>query len=72
MRISVIVKTRSPRREVTKISDTEYRVRVTASPVDNEANEQVRQLLSEHFKVSKTMIRIAKGKTSKNKIIDIG
>lgn len=53
------------------MSETEYQVRLTASPVDGEANEQLIKILSEYFSVAKSNISIRKGKTGKKKIIEV-
>ena len=47
------------------------RVKVAAKPQDGAANEAVIKLLSEYFKISKSMIEIVKGHTSRTKIIEI-
>jgi len=49
----------------------EYKVKLTAAPVDGRANDMLIKLLSEYFKVAKSRINIAGGKTAKIKIIDI-
>lgn len=71
MRIYVKVIPRSDRREVIKISDDEYKVKVTAAPEKGKANEQVIDLLARHFEVPKSFVHIAGGRSSKTKIIDI-
>ena len=71
MRLTIIVKPRSAKKEVIQISEKEYQVRLTASPVDGEANEQLIKVLSEYFDIAKTNISILKGKTSKKKIVEI-
>lgn len=38
---------------------------------DGEANEAVIRLIAEHFGVAKTRVKIIRGATSKNKIIDV-
>jgi uncharacterized protein YggU (UPF0235/DUF167 family) len=55
-----------------KISEGEYKVKLTAPPVDGAANEALIKLLSQHFEVSKSLINITGGKTAKIKIVDIG
>jgi len=55
-----------------KISEGEYKVKITAPPVDGAANEALIKLLSQYFKVSKHMINIVGGKTAKIKMVDIG
>jgi hypothetical protein len=71
MRIYVRVSPRSSKNEVTKISEGEYKVKLTAPPVDGEANEMLRKVLSKYFNVSKSQVEIVGGKTAKIKIIDI-
>ncbi len=71
MHLTITVKPRSSKTEVIKISETEYQVRLTASPVDGEANEQLIKILSEYFSVAKSNISIRKGKKGKKKIIEV-
>ncbi len=71
MKFSITVKPRSSKNEVIKISETEYQVRLTASPVEGEANEQLIKVLSEYFNVAKSSIVIVKGKTGKKKMVEI-
>jgi uncharacterized protein (TIGR00251 family) len=71
MRIYVKVSPRSSKNEVTKISEGEYKVKLTAPPVDGAANEMLVKVLAEHFDVSKSSVQIVGGKTAKTKIIDI-
>ncbi len=72
MRIYIKVSPRSSKNEVVKISEGEYKVKLTAPPVDGAANEALIKLLSQHFKVSKSSINIVGGKTAKIKMVDIG
>lgn len=71
MRIYVRVTPRASKKEVVKISEGEYRVKLTAPPVDGKANDMLVEILSKHFNVAKSRISIVGGKTSKTKIIDI-
>jgi uncharacterized protein (TIGR00251 family) len=72
VRVYIKVSPRSSKNEVVKISEGEYRVKLTAPPVDGAANEALIKLLSQHFKVSKSEITIVGGKTAKTKMVDIG
>jgi len=72
MRIYAKVTPRAGRNEVTKISDGEYKIKVTAVPEKGKANEAVVKLLAEYFRVPKSLINIVGGKSAKTKIIDIG
>lgn len=71
MRIYVRVMPRASKNEVIKISEGEYKVRVTAPPEKGKANETVTELLADYFDVSKYAVNIIAGKTTKTKIIDI-
>jgi uncharacterized protein len=71
MRIYIKVSPRSSKNEVSKVSEGEYKAKLTAAPVDGKANEALIKILSEHFGVAKSRISIAGGKTTKTKIIDI-
>lgn len=71
MRIYIKVSPRSSKNEVVRISEGEYRVKLTAPPVDGAANEALIKLLSKHFKVAKSSIDIVGGKTAKIKMVDI-
>lgn len=71
MRIYVKAIPRAGKNEVIKISDQEYKVRVTAAAEKGKANEQVIELLADYFGVSKSLISIVGGKSTKTKIIDI-
>jgi uncharacterized protein (TIGR00251 family) len=71
MKISVRVVPKASKAEIEKISESEYRVRLTKAPADGEANEQLVKLLSKHFGVAKSLVRIVSGATGRNKIIEI-
>lgn len=72
MRIYLQVSPRSSKNEVTKISEGEYKIKLTAAPVDGKANEALIKILSDYFKVPKSSITIVGGKTAKTKMVDIG
>ncbi len=71
MKISVRVIPKASKTSVERISETEYRVRLTKAPADGEANEQLIKLLSKHLGVAKSLVRIVSGATSRNKIVEI-
>lgn len=72
MRIYVHASPRSSKNEVIKLSEGEYKVKLTAAPVDGKANEALIEILSKYFKVSKSLISIVGGKSAKTKMVDIG
>jgi len=71
MRIYIKVTPRSSKNEVIRISEGEYKVRITAPPVDGKANEALIEILSDYFKVAKSNITIVGGKSAKTKMVDI-
>jgi uncharacterized protein (TIGR00251 family) len=71
MRIWVKVIPRSSRNKIEKISEGEYKVWVTAPPVDNKANTMLLKILADYFGVSKSCLTIIGGKTAKKKLIEI-
>lgn len=71
MRIVVKVKVNARQNLVEKIDDGDYLVHTTAIPVDNRANQMVIELLSEYFGIAKSRMRIIRGATTKEKVIDI-
>ena len=71
MRIYVKVTPRAGKNEVLKISEGEYKVKVTAPPEKGKANEKVVELLAYYFAVPKSSLHIVAGKSARIKIIDI-
>lgn len=71
MRIYIKVSPRSSKNEVTKISEGEYKVKLTAAPVDNRANDMLIRVLAEYFDLPKSSLRIIGGKSAKIKIVEI-
>jgi len=58
----------SGKEEILKISDSEYKVHLKKPAEDNKANFELLKLLKRHFKKE---VKIVKGLTSRNKIIEI-
>lgn len=48
-----------------------YRVHITAVPVDGAANVAVIKMMAEYFDVPKSQIKIVRGETSRDKVIEI-
>ena len=68
MQINIKVKPKSGKQEVIKISDTEYKVNLKSAPENNKANIELIKILKKHFKKQPKLI---KGKTSRNKLVEI-
>lgn len=63
-----------PRARVNSITvdtDGTIRVHTTTSPTDGKANDAVIRALSEYFKVPRSCIKLVRGQTSHNKVIEI-
>lgn len=59
-------------RQASVVQDGEkLKVRVNATPDKGKANDRLIEILSEHFKVPKSSIKILTGHTSHNKIIEV-
>ncbi len=71
MRIYLKVSPRSSKNEITKISEGEYKVKLTAAPVDNQANLMLKEVLAKYFNVPKSSLTIIAGKTAKIKLVEI-
>lgn len=57
--------------KVTKTAEDSLEVRVDEKAVDDRANKRLREILADHFNVSKSKITLVKGATSRNKIVEI-
>jgi len=71
MKISVRVKANARKNEVQQLDENQFLIGVTAPPVEGKANEKVIELLAEHFHRPKRCITILRGKTSRDKIVEI-
>ena len=71
MRITVKVKPRSKKEEVIKTGLNSFTVAVKEPPIEGRANEAAVKMMSEYLGVPSSAMRIIKGKTSKNKVIEI-
>lgn len=72
MKLAVKVIPRSSKSEVVgKMADGTLKVKVTAPPVDGEANDAVREVMANYFGVKKREVRIVKGKSGKRKVVEV-
>jgi len=69
--ISAKIIPRSSKNSIEQLPDGTYKIKLTAAPVSGEANKKLIELVSKHFRVAKSCVRILKGKTSKTKILEI-
>ncbi len=71
MLINVRVIPRARQNKVTVDSDGTVRVHTVAAPADGQANDAVIKMLSKYYDVPKTSIKIIRGQTSRDKVIEI-
>jgi uncharacterized protein (TIGR00251 family) len=71
LRFAVRVQPRSSRTGVEPEGEGRFRVRVHSAPEGGKANSEVIELLAEHFGVPRTRIKILRGASSRNKIVEI-
>ncbi len=71
MILKVRVRPGAREESVRELAGNELEVRVSAPPQKGRANERVRELLAEHFGVSRSKVRILKGESSRRKLIEI-
>ena len=69
--LSVRVQPRASRNEASFLEDGSLKVRLTAPPVDNAANEALVRFLADTFSVARAQVEIVSGHTAKNKIVRI-
>jgi uncharacterized protein (TIGR00251 family) len=59
------------RNEIVPLDRYEWRLRLTAPPVEGKANRLMVEFLAERLDVHRSQIRLLKGATSRNKIVEI-
>ncbi len=62
---------RARKNEITVDPDGTLRVHTTAAPTDGAANDAVIKIIAKHFDVAKSQVKIIRGATSRNKIIQL-
>ena len=67
--IKVIPK--SSRTEIVEESEKYLKIKLKATPEKGKANAELIKFLAKHFKGAKSNINIIKGKTGRNKIVEI-
>lgn len=70
MTITVKVKPNSKVSQVQKL-DTSYIVNLHSKPLQGKANSELISLLSKHFEVAKSCIRIVRGVKGRIKVVEI-
>lgn len=66
----ITVKPGSSQEKIVETGDDALTIYLRAKPHDGEANDALIKLLSKHFKVAKTTIKITRGAKSHNKTVE--
>ncbi|MBD1944524.1 DUF167 domain-containing protein [Coleofasciculus sp. FACHB-712] len=71
MKKQVKVKPNSKNQRIEEAEDGSLTVHLKSPPVDGKANEELIQILSKKFNISKSRIFIKSGLSSRNKLVEI-
>jgi hypothetical protein len=71
VRLSIKVQPGSSKNRILGETAGEWKIAVTAPPVDGRANAAVIELLAEWLGVSRSAIRIVRGETGRRKVIEV-
>jgi len=71
LRIELKVITRAKKEAIQRLSEGNYRIKISLPPEKGKANKRIIQLFSEEFGIKKSNIRIVSGQTSNRKIVEI-
>jgi uncharacterized protein len=69
--IPLRIQPRASKNEVVAMENGGIKIRLTAPPVDNAANEALVKFLSQLFSVARSQIEIISGHTSREKIVQV-
>lgn len=67
--LSIKVRPRAGKRQVEKISSSEYKVSVLSPPTKGKANREVVEVLASYFGLSLSQVKILRGEKSRQKLI---
>ncbi len=71
VRFEVSVQPRSSRNQVVGEQNEALKIKLTAPPVEGEANAALVDFLSNYLKIPRKDIKLVKGETSRHKIVEI-
>jgi len=69
--VKITVYPKSARHGIAGIVGDVLKIKVNAPPVGGAANKELIEILSDKFRIRKTAIKIIKGHTSRNKVVEI-
>lgn len=71
MRLAVFVQPKSSKNQIVGPHNGALKIKISAPPVDGEANAELVRFLSKTLGVPKKQIEILKGETGRNKAVEI-
>ncbi len=71
MKISVKIKPNSKESKVERKGENIFLVYVKSPPIENKANQELVEIISDYFNIPKSKVLILSGLHTKNKIIEI-
>lgn len=69
--LKIKVEPRSSRKGISGIVGDAIKIKVNAPPAGGAANKELIEVLSEEFGIKKTSIKILRGMSSRNKVVEI-
>ena len=69
--LKIKVEPRSSRKGISGVVGDAIKIKVNAPPVGGAANEELIEVLSEEFGIKKKSIKILRGMSSRNKVVEI-
>jgi len=70
-RIQVRLQPRASANAITGVQDGVVRVRVTAPPIDNAANDALTRLLAKTLKTGRGSVSVVRGRRSRTKLVEV-
>ncbi len=71
VRLEVRVQPRSSRNQIVGEQAGSLKIKLTAPPVDGEANATLLEFLATYLQIPRRTISLVRGKTSRNKLVEI-
>jgi len=71
VKLNIKVQPKSSQQKVIKNSDNSLKVYLKAAPTDGKANKELKGVLADFYKVRKSVIKIIRGKASRDKVVEI-
>jgi len=69
--LQVRVQPGASREELVRVSETEFKAKLTSTPEKGKANKELLELLSGYLQIPQKRLRIIRGQTSRIKLIEV-